>query len=390
MAAKVASRIIRVCLAAGAAMLAGCAAIGPDRGEVGNPYSLPFNPDPAPALAPVPNFQSSREGDGARGPRDRAIALAGYDAEAETIVLPAPGEASWADEASDYASGVIELPLPSGGGYPTDPSELDVRRPGGIAPLPPPHSALSWREKFQQKSAVRDAGIRTFNGKFKNPRPDMAVNNPQFPRELRMRSHPLYVVEPPDVLFIEALQILPNRPLLGERLIRQDGTISLGYYGQIHVAGLTLLEVENKLREHLKNYVEDPQVYVDVASFNSKVYYILGQVNQQGRLPITGKETVLDAIMLAGGITNFADRSKMHVARPNPGGGCDQILWVDWKAIAFAGDTRTNYQLMPGDRVVVPATKGFGTSVLFDNYLSPIERLSALFSLFRFALSNNN
>ena len=197
-------------------------------------------------------------------------------------------------------------------------------------------------------------------------------------------------MEPPDILYIEVLTILPNRPLLGERLVRQDGTISLGYYGQIHVAGLTLVEIENKIRQHLKQYVENPQVYVDVASFNSKVYYVLGQVQQQGRLPITGRETVLDALTLAGGLTNFAAYDKIHVARPNPGGGCDQILWVDYRAMAFCGDTRTNYQLVPGDRVVVPATCGFGTTRLMDNYLTPFERLVQLFAMFRFATIKNN
>lgn len=217
---------------------------------------------------------------------------------------------------------------------------------------------------------------------------DIGYNNRCFPRELRMASHPQYVVEPPDVLYIEALQLLPDRPVAGERLVRQDGTISLGYYGQLHVAGLTLQEIEEKLRQRLANYVNDPQVTVDVASFNSKVYYVLGQVQQAGRLPVTGNETVLDALTLAGGPSIYAKMKDIHVARPNPGGGCDQVLWVDYRAIVECGDTRTNYQLLPGDRVVVPGTRGFRLGVITDNFLPPLERIVGLFSVFRFATGN--
>lgn len=248
-------------------------------------------------------------------------------------------------------------------------------------------SGMSHHEKKaaeeQEKILARQMGIVSENRSRKRGL-DMG-RNCNVPRELRMASHPMYVAEPPDVLYIEALQLLPNRPVAGERLIRQDGTISLGYYGQLHVAGLMLHEIEEKIRQRLSEYVNDPEVYVDVAAFNSKVYYVVGQVQQAGRLPITGKETVLDAVSLAGGLTNYAENKKIHLARPNPGGGCDQILWVDWHAITYAGDTRTNYQLLPGDRVVVPSTGGFRLSVLADNILPPFERLAGLGALIRFA-----
>lgn len=241
--------------------------------------------------------------------------------------------------------------------------------------------------KKEYRETLKLMSLKGKDAKHKQKeRRDIGYNNVAIGRELRMKSHPMYVVEPPDVLYIEATMLLPERPVMGERLVRQDGTISLGYYGQIHVAGLTLFEIEEKIRERLREYVQNPQVYVDVAAFNSKVYYVLGQVQQTGRLPITGKETVLDAITLAGGLTNFADISEIHIARPNPGGGCDQILHVDYRALADCGDTRTNYQLLPGDRVVVPGTRGFKTNVFFDNFLSPFERLASLGSLIRFTL----
>jgi polysaccharide export outer membrane protein len=240
------------------------------------------------------------------------------------------------------------------------------------------------------RAAIEAAGGNLGAGCRNKPKRDMGYNNPLVPRELRKAQHPIYVVEPPDVLYIEALELLPNRPISGERLVRPDGTISLGYYGQISVAGLTLPEIEEKIRRRLVDYVNSPEVYVDVAYFNSKIFYVLGQTQQTGRLPITGNETVLDGIVLAGGITNFADKNRIFLARPNPGGGCDQVFHIDYRAITECGDTRTNYQLLPGDRVVVMPTRGYATTVWMDNYLTPVERVTNLFALFRFATQSNN
>lgn len=210
------------------------------------------------------------------------------------------------------------------------------------------------------------------------------------PRELDKTSMPEYVVEPPDILFVEALNTLPTQPLGGEKLVRPDGTINLGYYGDTHVAGLTLAEVESKIEDRLKHYVRNPRVHVDMAAFNSKVFYVMGQVVGPGRLPLTGNETVLDAVMLSGGLTNYANKCAINVVRPTPMCSCDVVLPVDWEAIVKRGDTTTNYQLLPGDRVVVPATAGYGAAVWLDNFLTPIERVLGVINLGRLAFEPNN
>ena len=65
-----------------------------------------------------------------------------------------------------------------------------------------------------------------------------------------------YVVEPPDLLIVEVLEALPGRPISGERLVRPDGKISLGFYGDVYVAGLTIPEVKEKIVRHLQKYLE--------------------------------------------------------------------------------------------------------------------------------------
>lgn len=384
-----------LCLALSACFgLGGCAAFKSASEKSNTPGFLRQD---LPPLTPVPqlakNERSSMDGQ-ATAHLARKIAFENHSSSDEDVILlpmPAVGATSTASLSDLPEAGMME---PSSRFVDDAPSMM--AHEGEEILLAPPSSVGRGllAKKQAKKAAARDEkhmltgmGLNNLKQKKKDNR-DISTSNPCFPRELRMASHPLYVVGPPDVLYIEALQLLPNRPVAGERLVRQDGTISLGYYGQIHVAGLTLAEIEDKLRDRLGEYVQNPQVYVDVAAFNSKVYYVLGQVQQTGRLPITGNETVLDAITLAGGLTNFAKVKDIHVARPNPGGGCDQILHVDYRAITESGDTRTNFQLLPGDRVMIPRTQGYGVSVFFDNFLSPIERLASLGSLIRFTLSD--
>jgi polysaccharide export outer membrane protein len=210
------------------------------------------------------------------------------------------------------------------------------------------------------------------------------------PRELDKVSGPEYVVEPPDIIYVEGLNTLPTQPLVGEKLVRPDGTINLGFYGDLHVAGLTLSEIEAKIEERLRHYVKNPRVHVDMAAFNSKVFYVVGQVVQPGRVPWTGNETVLDAIMLAGGITNFTNKCDIRLVRPTPECGCDIVLPVDYAAIINCGDTTTNYQILPGDRLVVPSTVGFEAAVWLDNFLTPVERVFGFVNLARISTINYN
>ena len=200
-----------------------------------------------------------------------------------------------------------------------------------------------------------------------------------------------YVVEPPDVLLVEVLEALPGRPISGERQVRPDGKISLGFYGDVYVAGKTLPEIKVNIIKLLQKYLEDSAldltemdatgeakidertkqplmkdpkdsatVFVDVAKSNSKNFYVLGAVAVTGRLPVTGKETILDAISKAGGLTQDADHKNVFLYRPDFHGGPVQSMRVDIDQIMMGDDLSTNYQLFSGDRLVVPQLKQQG------------------------------
>jgi protein involved in polysaccharide export with SLBB domain len=328
-----------------------------------------------------------------------------------------------------------------------------------------------------------------------------------------------YRIESPDLVLVEVLEALPGRPIQGERLVRPDGTLSLQWYGELHVDGLTIDQVKVKVILHLRQFmtdetlgliawdptgremaktsskdgpkrplhpldalpewppedapvlpiptssplpfiptdpfhvpsvlgplqpitnlpgprptatktteqitaaapraqsatpttkestspakqyfpdakksrplveplqtgvgnrdgVENPavpnapapsrtgnegkyvyvfpsasdRVFVDVSAYNSKVYYVQGDVASPGRLSCTGKETVLDAINFAGGFLASADDASIRLFRPARGNQRAREYPINYRAI-LRGDHKANLQMFPGDRLVVP------------------------------------
>jgi polysaccharide biosynthesis/export protein len=166
----------------------------------------------------------------------------------------------------------------------------------------------------------------------------------------------------------------------GEHLVRPDGTVGLGTYGSVLVAGMTLDQARAAIEAHLSKWLLDPEVSVDVFAYNSKAYYIVTDGGGFGeavyRFPSTGNETVLDAMSQIYGLPAVASAKRIWVARPAPGEyPCYQVLPVDWKAITRGGATQTNYQLLPGDRVYVAADPLVTLDTKLARLFSPIERV---------------
>src|SRR5262249_37848620 len=121
----------------------------------------------------------------------------------------------------------------------------------------------------------------------------------EVPRELTKVTLPPYVVEPPDILVIEVreakeAQVEPGppvkvtpaqavpldvQPIEGTHMVRPDGTVNLGVYGSVQVAGLSLDQAAQAVRytvAAVKGYrPERLLVVVDVAAYNSKKYYVI-------------------------------------------------------------------------------------------------------------------
>ena len=236
--------------------------------------------------------------------------------------------------------------------------------------------------------------------------PEEKIANGNIPREFQKVNMPDYVLEPPDLVLVEVLEALPGRPISGERLVRPDGKVSLGFYGDVYVAGLTMAEVKEKIILHLRKFLTDEAlglietddttgepkidektnkpkliepkdsatVFCDVTAYNSKNYYVLGDVLITGKLPITGNETVLDAINFAGGLMPTAAPANIRLVRPAPPGACcEQVLPINMAAITSGGDPTTNYQIMPNDRIIVYRDPIVRLTVFIDRLAAPFQ-----------------
>jgi polysaccharide biosynthesis/export protein len=216
------------------------------------------------------------------------------------------------------------------------------------------------------------------------------------PHEGAMISLPI-VIEPPDLLLIEVLEALPGRPISGERLVRPDGKISLGFYGEFDVRGLTLDQAKEKVILLLRKHIADPvlglagvdvqtgkpyaiaprdstRVFVDVTNYNSAHYYVQGDVAASGKMPFTGKDCVLDAINYAGGLLPTAEAKAIQLFRPARGGKPPRTYAVDLDAIN-KGDTKANYQLFPGDRLDIGRNRHVEATIEADRQSSKLHTL---------------
>jgi protein involved in polysaccharide export with SLBB domain len=135
----------------------------------------------------------------------------------------------------------------------------------------------------------------------------------------------------------------------------------------------------------MSRYFDSPEASVDVIAYNSKVFYVItegaGLGDNVRRVPVTGNETVLDALSAVNGLSQVSS-CHIWIARPAPGGfGCEQILPVDYEAIARGGSAATNYQVLPGDRVFIAEDNVTAFNNFLTKVTTPIERLFGVASL---------
>jgi polysaccharide export outer membrane protein len=166
--------------------------------------------------------------------------------------------------------------------------------------------------------------------------------------------------------------------IAGTHLVGPDGYISLGSYGRVLIAGLTIPECREAIELYLSKALEHPQVAVDVFSYNSKDYFVIFQSATAGeqvlRFPFTGNEDVLRAIANCNGLTPNSSK-RIWVARPVGNSHKPVILPVDWVDITAYAGTHTNYQLLPGDRVFVVEDRWVTTDGVLARIIAPMERV---------------
>ena len=162
-------------------------------------------------------------------------------------------------------------------------------------------------------------------------------------------SHNPYVIGPGDIL---AVNIWKEPELSKESAVRLDGKISLPLVNDVKAAGLTCAELRERLIGRYKNYVEIPEVSVTIVESRSKKVYVLGKINQPGEYTLQKDMTIVQALSLAGGLDEWANRSDIRLIREID--GTEKTFRVDYDAIVSGQDLSQNIQLRPDDTIFLP------------------------------------
>ena len=108
------------------------------------------------------------------------------------------------------------------------------------------------------------------------------------------------------------INVWKNPDLSRITLIRPDGYVSMPIIGDIQAAGLTADALAAQITERLKGYIQNPSVSVNVKELNSYSVFVLGEVAKPGKYQLKSYVTVLQAISMAGGFTNYASKNRLH------------------------------------------------------------------------------
>ena len=158
-----------------------------------------------------------------------------------------------------------------------------------------------------------------------------------------------YYLGPGDV--VEVL-VWKNPDLSRQVQVRPDGKVSLPLIGDVHAAGMTAEELSAAIVQELSVYYkEPPEVATIVNEVNSFFVFVLGEVAQQGKIAATHGITLLQAIALAGGFSEFASKNRIIVRRQTDGGG---VVTLVFRYKDIVAERQDNIPLKPGDTIIVP------------------------------------
>ena len=155
-----------------------------------------------------------------------------------------------------------------------------------------------------------------------------------------------YVIGPGDVVQIV---IWRNEQLSKTVPVRPDGKISLPLVDDVQAAGMTPSQLKEIIARGLRHYVDNPIVTVIVSEINNFKVSVLGEVKKPGVYLLKGKTTVLEAISMAEGFTEFASTGNILLLKKAKG----QRFRFDYRAYISGENLDQNVTLDPGDTIIV-------------------------------------
>ena len=160
-----------------------------------------------------------------------------------------------------------------------------------------------------------------------------------------------YHIGPSDVVNV----IVWRNPELSMTIpVRPDGHITTPLIDDLDALGKTPTELERDMEKALAKYIRDPVVTVVVTSFTgpaSEQIRVIGEAAKPQTLPYRKDMTVLDVMIAAGGLTDFADGNGARIFRVADGG---KLYSVRLRDLVKRGDITANVTMKPGDILIIP------------------------------------
>src|SRR5437867_9053158 len=159
-----------------------------------------------------------------------------------------------------------------------------------------------------------------------------------------------FVIGPEDVLQI----LVWHEPELSSPrvLVRPDGKIGIPLLNDVQASGLTPKQLQAKITEGVKAFVADPNVSVIVVEIHSQIAYVAGAVGRPGPYPLTSPTTIMELLVRAGGLAEFAKSEDIAILRKE--GDKQSRYRFNYKSFSEGRDYKQNFQLRTGDIVIVP------------------------------------
>lgn len=163
------------------------------------------------------------------------------------------------------------------------------------------------------------------------------------------------VPEPPEfVIGVEdrlTLSVWRETDLTRIVTVRPDGKIGFPLIGDIQAAGKTPRELDAEVTAALSKYIKEPVVAVLVEEINHFKVFVLGEVHTQGQLVLRQPTRLLQALALAGGLSQYADKANVVLVRSLD--GRESRMRVDYRKLVSGERPELNYDLKPGDTIIV-------------------------------------
>jgi protein involved in polysaccharide export with SLBB domain len=211
---------------------------------------------------------------------------------------------------------------------------------------------------WQVASAAEEPASESSSAAVSGPAPAAAAAPmPQLsmPAVIRSSGGPLSSGESDYVLVVGdvvELNVFREPDLTTQATIARDGTVQLPLIREVTLAGLTIRDARELLRTmYDKQFLVDPQVFLNVVKFAERKFTIMGQVARPGSYELQGGERIdlLEAIGLAGGFTRIADRGRVIIQRKEGG----EVKAIKANAKRMADGKTEPLEVQPGDVITV-------------------------------------